>query len=491
MGARRLCGWVAVGLFAAAVAACGDDGSADGTGGAPGTGSNGPATTTGGGGPTGSGGGLSDGNNVFEEAAPLGVGPDGVGGELLPVTQDVDYYWFTGTAGQKLRITAESQPDAGSGFDPAYLDLLVTVYDQDQQRIAQNDDPFPRTSADPEVFTELPADGIYYLRIGECNRFYSSGCGDPSEITDRSYRLVVREVDPATLTEERPGDVAAIQEVPGSGGGEYGRALVSGHFEGIVETDTFSFTVPSDVVVEPGQRQLVSFGFFPAGSGGTGSSVNVQRAAIVDEGTGMAVAQVDPRPAGVDAWDRAGLLAPLVPGGSYRLELSHMVADVGERPFYFSYHHPDGRSRMLELEGPLGGGNDDAATAEALMAEPPGEDGELRYFVEAELSPPGDADQFSFEVPAGVERVSVLCRGERDGSGVRALRVALRGADDVEIVGGSVTEAADRAAAMFDVAVPVDETPVYLRVTGAQEPTVGSSYYRCEVRVPGPPMEGM
>lgn len=463
-------GFLAAGLIAAAGVGCGDDG---------GGGQGGSGATGGQGGAGGTGGGTAECSD-FDCAGELPLGDAGLNGELDPPATDVDFYRFTGTAGQKIIIAADAKP-AADEYNTAYPDLVITLYSEDQTPIAENNDPFPRFSSDPQIITELPADGTYYIRVAECNSVYTSGCSPSGEITYNGYKVLARELTPAELTAEG----AEVTYDAGQSG--YGLELLNGRFSADTETDTFNFTVPADVTVDGG-RSVSLFSFYPSGPQGHGSSTDVQQATIVDATTGDIVAQIDPTLVNsTDAHDRPDLSVPLTPGASYRLELAHSTGAVGSNPFYFTSHIVDGRSYPLETEDATTN-NNTVGTAPPLVAEPADPSGIVTYLIEGDLRDfdgPGSeiADAFSFAIPDGVDRLSVFCNAQRSGSGLRDLYVSVRYGDDSEILDGSITETAMTPARLIGVPLPAGESMLYLHLIGTQDATVTSSFYRCQVNL--------
>ena len=60
-------------------------------------------------------------------------------GQINP-KNDYDYYKFTGTAEQALSILTEAKPN-DDPYATGYADLVITLYDENEVRIAENDDP--------------------------------------------------------------------------------------------------------------------------------------------------------------------------------------------------------------------------------------------------------------------------------------------------------------------------------------------------------------
>ena len=72
---------------------------------------------------------------------------------------DMDYYRFTGKAGQTVSIDVDAM-EVGSALDP-YIFLL----DAQGHLLAENDDEIYATERDSRLGMILPADGVYYLRL--------------------------------------------------------------------------------------------------------------------------------------------------------------------------------------------------------------------------------------------------------------------------------------------------------------------------------------
>ena len=109
-------------------------------------------------------------------------------------------YSFTGTKGQALQIVAST--GAADPFDATALDLVITVYDPNQQLLATQDDPWPRTSKSPTLYTLLPATGTYFIRVENCYSFYVTGCRNVNLITNKTYTIRVAELSGPTLIRE-------------------------------------------------------------------------------------------------------------------------------------------------------------------------------------------------------------------------------------------------------------------------------------------------
>jgi hypothetical protein len=123
------------------------------------------STTTGGGGSGGSG----VENGSFATAQSINVGVTLM--ENLEAAGNAQYFVFTGKKGEALDIEAIAQdinPQSPAPYDPSYIDTVISLYDATQAKIAENDEGVTSNSDDADLFTILPADGTYYLRVTDC-----------------------------------------------------------------------------------------------------------------------------------------------------------------------------------------------------------------------------------------------------------------------------------------------------------------------------------
>lgn len=460
-------GFVVVGAVVATAAGCGDDVSGSGGAGAAAASSS-STTTTGATTTSGTGGSTGDGNDTFETATEFAYGTEDDTVSLDPADVDVDFYKFDGIKGQQVLIQANAKPDADP-FNTGYLDTVVTLYSQDQTQIAQNDDPTPRFSNNAQLFTVLPADGTYYVRVAECNYVFPGLCAPVADITDVSYAIYIGDINPAILLNEMAGvnnpiDYGAMDPMTG-----YPLRLLSGGFSADTETDTYTFTVPADVVVDPANRAVSLFSFFPSGSDGSGSTTDIQSATITDVASGTVIAQVNPALGG-------DLFAPLTLGTDYQLDIAHTTGAAGINPFYYSWHIVDATSNPIEDPA---GTNDQLVDAEAMVADDQG-NGSVVYRIDADIVPAGDVDYFSFAIPVGVDQLSVFCDGQRSGSGVRDLAVSVVDGNGTPLQNGTMTETEDTPLEITQLPIPAGATTLALRISaGTQDATVTGTYYRC------------
>lgn len=502
-------------VVAAITSGCGDDGDtgAGGSGGSGGdttsTGSTSTGSTmttsssTGGAGGGGGAGGMGacagdkDGNCNPETAEPIEINDmNPIEADLEPVDEDEDFYSFEGTAGQALFIytDAKQPPDE---FSNDYADLVITLYDANGKRIAENDDPTPRFSNDSEIYTILPADGTYYVRVEECttwaiqNGLPDTSCAPAGDILDTSYTLSIFELDPALpsiVIESKGMDIAdpmsaaAIEYEPGQNPGTFIIATNAGYFTDAMDKDYFKFTVPVDdpgtmanegIVLDPTERLVGYFNFPPPGDSGNGSTSPLGMISIVDPVTMAVHARIDGNLSNE-------MSPPLEVGKEYLIEMAAPAAggDFAGNPFYFFLHNGGG-SNPVEKELTGGGApNNTHLTAEVLVKAM----NTQSYFVEGDLTgAPVDVDYFEVAVPAGMNVVSVACGAKRSGSGLENFKATVLGADGMMSV-GTGTEAANMDLFLQNLAVPAGAMKLYLKLeAGSQNAMVTSSFYRCGV----------
>ncbi len=482
MKSKILVGLSLLGLSFSAFA-CGDSGTSTGTGGG-GTGGDGTTTTgvtvssTGGG---GTGGATGDGNDTIATAEPMMEDAMNPGvffgqGDLDPADSDVDFFSFTGAAGPAI-IGGDAKPDTDE-FADGYIDLVVTVFDSNGTQIAQNDDPFPRSSQDSLLYTVLPAAGTYYVKVEEFCEF-DGGCPATyfDGLTDLAFAAFYIPLDAAdtgtALEATEPNDTLAtagsFEYSPVAGmTGSYYLSLAYGELSA-GDTDAYKFTIPADVTVAAGSRLDASFELPPPGSDGNGSGINPGLVQILDGAT--IVAEFDMSGESASPTDRAGLFAPLTANKEYLLKLGVGGAAVpaSADPFYFLLHGV-GSGNPVETADVT---NTVLATPETLAVSA----GTTSYFIEGDLGA-ADVDHFSIAKQAGV--LSVACGGQRSGSGLRGFKAdVLKGSDGSAITGGTATETATTDLLISELDVGA-ETSVIVKLTkGSQDANVTGTYYRC------------
>ncbi len=468
MRMRLLPGLFTTALLLPFAVGCGDGGT-PGAGGSGGTTSSATTTTT-------TGSGEEDGNDDFATAEKLTVGAP-IDAYLEPWS-DQDFYVFQGKKGQALSFTikAEEMP-----FDPYAIDTVLTLYDASEQRIAENDTPTPRASNDAQLFTLLPADGAYYLRVTECWAVAtdSNACAKPKVKVSTAYTLRVANLDSATkgvvADPEKGNDVASAMPVTYADAVDDARppSVLYGRFESANDIDVFSFDGLADLVdVPPGARLLVNEWLLREGPQGNGSTAKAGRVYITT--------QADPtkRLAEIDGakYDGRGarMWPPVDPAGKYYLFVEPPPAPAGANDFYVAIHGA-GRSNPIEQKEAE---NDDAATSEALT---PAEDGS--FYVEGDLgSAASDVDHFAFDVAGQAgKKVAAICVSARAGSGLGGFQLALLDAATLAPL-STVKETATTDAITELVPVPGGAAKMILELRAAtQDPVIVGAFYRCGI----------
>ena len=423
-------------------------------------------------------GAAPDGNDTFETAEDLSSGE--VSAELSP-TGDVDYYTFEGKKGDALYIDIAAQSLVGDSFDETVIDTIVTLYDADEKQIAQNTNA-PSFDADPRLYTVLPADGKYYLRVVECFTWAddTSVCSGSADKDYYAYDLVAFALDPSSnqnVIEEEPNDTGAegtlMTYEPFMVGTSYYTSFVWGDFSAATDIDIFKFTPPTDVVVDG--RTTVEFSPTQPGTNANGSTTSVGRLAVVDPAAPtVALAEIDATHGGF-VW------APLTLGKEYWLYVQHPDTTAGAHDFYF-YLHSIGGSNPLEMEEVT---NDLFATAEVLSGDPNGT--LYSYFLEGDLIANAvDVDHYKVDVTTLADAtLAVACAGRYYGSGLRDLKwEVLDETTGMPIAGATATEPIDDNAYKGDIVIPAGATNVIVKISaGSQAADVTGSFYRCGVHL--------
>jgi hypothetical protein len=492
-------GAMALVIGIAAAAGCSDDADGDDTGGSGGTG--GMPTTTSmntGAGPTtgtaGMGGGNGDGNDSFGEAVTLTLGMATAITQLDPVATDEDFYKFTGQEGDVIFAIADAKPSTDE-FDDTYVDVVLTMYDQNMNKVAENDDPYlSRDSNDSELWTMLPSSGTFYIRVTECNAWESGGaanCSDAAMITHKDYRFTAFLLDDAedgNVGDTEGGDDKAtnpniIEEsdyVPNTTG-VYFATVQFGTFNDNSDVDVYRVILPADI-----NHDSVLYGAFfingPEGiENGTGSSANIGLAWIEND-AGERIAEID-HSAGMEVVSR-DIRAPMVAGDTYWLYVQHPGGAAGSRDFYL-FNHNGTDSNELEANEVL---NNTASTADPLTTMA---NGELQStFVGGDLLD-GDTDHFIVQKPSGFTgTLSVACGAWRQGSGVRGFSVDVLDETGLTTISSSPPE--DETEDLLLDEVDVDgEDAVIVKFTANPlgSTTVTSRFYQCGIHFvpPAPP----
>jgi hypothetical protein len=410
----------------------------------------------------------SGGSGGINQATPIDFN-DPVSGDIFPTGVE-HFYTFNGTKGQFVGLFVRAQALSGGEFDPQYIDTIVTLYNNAQAPIAENDDPLPRFSNDSELLTVLPYTGKYYVGVTECWTRFQNLCAPPMDKLETAYELNVFDLDPTldgVVQSIEPDNVPAEANVMeyANPNGQYIITSAYGGFQSSADVDVFTVSLPLDISVTAGERAVGYFNFMPDGPAGNGSTTSSGVISLLDAATFAPFARVD-------ATLTDEMSPPIPLGQDYLLVIQHPGGASGTNDFYV-FKHYGGSSNPLEANE---AGNNALAGAEPLTLA----QGTTSYFIEGDIISTSDIDNFSVAVPAGTTKVTAVCGAERSGSGVRNFTVSIRKTDNTQVA--SKVETAAVEALLSDVAVPVGATTLILRVSaGATDAAVTSRFYRCGV----------
>jgi len=369
----------------------------------------------------------------------------------------------------------------------------VTLYDQDQTQIAQNDDPVPRMTTDAQLLTVLPADGTYYIRVADCNEVIGpAGCAPAAGILHDGFKVSYASVDLSTSTgttgeaeepNDTPGTAADIKYHGYNGGLTFGISVVTGAFDSPSDVDVFTIKLPTATPVDAGARAHGNVYPLPWGPDGDGSSAPLGKFWIVDpDDLTHRLAEFDPG----NGVTGASLSAPLTLDKEYYLFVSRASGTAGTNEFYYLTHFGHGLN-PVEVDEGAGTGfvplNDTPGTAQALTLS-----GTTDYFIEGDISASQDVDYFSAAMPAGLadQTVRVTCSSQHDGSGLRGFKLSVFRSDGTTLLvtTATATEDATTRISLSGLALGSETTGIVLRVeaTLARDPNVTGTYYTCGMR---------
>jgi hypothetical protein len=487
---RNLRLWTSTAFVAAiSCAACGGGIDATGTmGGAGPTGSTTQATTAPSGSGTGGTGGTG-GGGPCAGAPTLEFGDTATGS--LAMTGQQDRYLVTGKKGQVVMVDIDAQYLGDADYDPTYIDSVVTLFDADGTQLAQNNDPIEYATNDSRLYTILPADGDYCLRVAECWTVEpnpASACASPKDKTSTDYALYLHELidDPgdSNTADAEAGDDAAsgvTVEYAKNQQGKYISSSLWGTFRDGGDVDVFRFTLPADLTgeVPAGSRAAGYFHLMPSGPKESGSTAPTGAVTIVDPsapGADPSATTPGAALAEVDATASSRLSPPLTVGKEYWLYVTRSKGQKGPNDFYFLRHYP-GWGNPLEVEKGMAATNDTPVTAEPITITASG------GFIEGDLATPQDVDHFLVTVPSGMTQVSVVCGAQHDGSGLRGLTLSLLATDGSAFAGGATAVEPANAYAHVSNLPLGGASQLVLKVGAAsQDPSVAGTFYRCAVR---------
>jgi hypothetical protein len=411
-------------------------------------------------------------------------------GTLDDPAKSACYYKLTGVKGAYFYVVTTAKTGSDP-FDATYVDTVVTLLDGNQQPIATNDDPTPTTGNDAELFTRLPADGTFYVKVTECHaKADPSRCGPASSITHKGftvqalllmqggasspqYTFAVADVEP----NETSDSAIAIPYVKGTAG--YAPSVILGLFESTTDVDVYTIKLPADSPVGVGQRALGYAIPLPWGANGNGSSAPLGKIWIVDPADASHhLAELD-----ASQGEPIGKLSPpLKLDTAYYLYVTRAAGTAGSNEFYYVVHEAM-RSNPLESDESGGPKNDTVATAEALSATSASNPN--AYYIEGDLSTATDVDYFSAAVPTGLTKntVNLSCGSQREGSGLRGLRGTVFRSDGTTLLAAdsAATESATDRLLLQSLPLGTETSKVVLKLeaTQARDANITGTYWRC------------
>jgi hypothetical protein len=402
--------------------------------------------------------------------------------EDLLASGNAQYFTFTGKKGEALDIEANAEDfdtQNPAPYDPSYIDTVISLYDATQHKIAENDQVVPPYSDDADLFTVLPADGTYYIRVTDCYGWTAESgkvCALPKTKTHTTYTLEVDEKDGSqvNVAEEpipQPASPTPIKYYKPSTSQYYDRSDVFGTFENATAVDVFSFTVPAGVLVPQG-RLTAYFYAIAAGSSEDGSTEPTGTLTVKDATGATVLAQINGASGG-----RIDL--PAQAGTPYLLYVGRNDGLVGSNDFYVVFHEGGG-SNPLETNDVA---DDTMAGAQLLTANPADAQGYVGAYISGDLTPaPTDVDYYEAAIPPNLPataRVTASCGSQLYGSGLRGLTLTLLDSKGNTL--GASTETAGSFSSVSPVPVPAGAS-VYIRLQAAsQDPVVTGTYYACGV----------
>ncbi len=425
---------------------------------------------------TGSGGGA---NTSFETAVDIALKSE-ITKELKP-TGAIHYYKFSGTKGQALIFRLQAQTTA---FDKDSIDTVLTIFDANKKKLAENDDPLPRVTNDSTILTILPATDVYYVTVQECWTWVEANapgasCAQPKDKIHTSYTLDVIEIDPTSpniIPDDEKGngiDAANAINYAKSTQGGYVLNLLYGTFSSADDIDVYSFTIPKDVPV--GKSHAVSyFDFYPSGPDGNGSTSSAGVAWLAT------AASPTKAIASVDLVQGGSLAPPMALDTPYYLYIPHAGGSAGSNDFYF-VNHRNANGNPLEADDVANNKPEGAQSLDATDSSTGG----TSFFVEGNLVvAQNDVDHYSIAVPNGATKISVACSAQRSGSGLRDFSVTLTQGDGSSVPGGLALETAKNSALISQIDIPAGATKLIVKVKADKQASgVSSNFYRCGAHV--------
>ena len=478
---RRITGALATGMAISCLISC--SGSVDvpnignGNGGAT---SSSSSSSSGTGGMSSGGAGGAGGKSFCADAKPIEPGEPVLGD--LAITGQKDLYRFTGKKGQVLGIDVDAQYLGNAAYDPTYIDSVVTLFDDQGNEIARNDNPLEYRIDDSRLYTILPEDGEYCVQVSECwTTIYNPElhCAGTADKLVTSYVAYLDEFvdlpDDGVTAEIEMGDNAEnakaieFEELDAS----WYLATYWGTFRDESDVDVFSFMLPAGISVPPDRRSEGRIYIMPTGSTGSGSTATMGNMWIAEANN------PEKKLAQVDAYRQPKFVPILESDKQYLLFVDRPATVTAANDFYFVRHYI-WYSNPLEKETGTGQ-NDTPTTAEPIAIN----GATFRGYIAGDLFPNGpDIDQFKASVPPGngLKYVGAICGARVNGSSLRDMKLTLRASDGALLdVGASSIEKINDYA--YVEGVPIgNNNEIILEVAASKiDPTIAQTYYSCSI----------
>jgi hypothetical protein len=432
-------------------------------------------------GSTGTTGEVGDGNDGFDEAQAIRLGVDVLGNTLEPADTDEDYFSFTAQAGDLLFVQADGT-SGGDPFSSAHPDVVLTLYDDGEQQVAQNDDPYRAPSGhNPELWYRAPVTGTYFIRVTDCLNAGLGGtkiCSPADGITNHDYTLlasVLDEADSGLIEDAEGGDDNATSPntidypvgLPG-----FFRAHAWGTFNDVTDVDVYAVDLPDDVEAYVTNAVYGTFGIYgPEGSDGIGTTRNVGLAWVEDD-SGNVLARIDHSQTSPTQPHARAVRVPMAVDAQYWFYVQHPGGGAGTNDFYI-FNHDATDSNPPESEP-----NDSIDAPATLVTQ---SNGELASaFIQGDQGVVSASDDYyRVDVPADLEQFSAVCAAQRVGSGLRALTITVYAGSDQSVLDTSGPEGETVDLSVSDIDV-MGETFVVVGITsGTPSADVLSRFYEC------------
>ena len=115
-------------------------------------------------------------NDTPQTAKPIAYGKRSELAYIFGKPRDVDYFSFTGKAGDNIQADVHARSTIGGS-----LDAFLVLRDANGKKLAFNDDA---NGQDSSLTYKLPADGTYFLEVSSCTILCKSEGDDPSKGQD-------------------------------------------------------------------------------------------------------------------------------------------------------------------------------------------------------------------------------------------------------------------------------------------------------------------